>query len=468
MSNPANRFDQNTILGGVKRLILKPELLHKYKKSIHPKNFFETDTSQFAKGLRLILDLLLKHIGDKEALTYRSVQALIHLEYIDEKRADAMHVYGLMEVPSVTEASKDASCFELFTKYLQITAIARNAPDLLKEYNAGRPEDAAKFLSTMLAEVNEVKHPDETDFNMDDFDDILGGKKDHQDVVPFLLGCEHIDGAMGGFERQTLNVFFSTTNGGKSTMGHHLITRCIQMGKYVHITCVEDRPRSFLCKITSALTGINATRLRKQYHTLTTSELQLIEVAKKQISKYVKVDFVYGQGVEFVQRLKLEYDMECKAKDKPVPEVDIIDYTGHISRHSVGEKGHEKMRHAYGVRKDFALANNKICFDFAQVNREGMKNINGKSQHKESSVLTMADLAGSFDVSQVCDSMISINRSDEDRLNYTATLHIAKSRDGEAGGIFRVGTRFDIARYIMSDCVWENAPQELFKVLAKG
>jgi hypothetical protein len=466
MSNVAVRFDPDTILAGVKRLILKPELLHKYRKSIKPKSFYENDTSQFAKGIRLILELLLRHAGDKEALTYLSIGSLITHDYTDDKKSDAMYVYARMENPNVSAMASDGACFELFTKYLQITAIARNAPELLKEYNAGNPEEAAKHLSTMIAEVNEVKHPDALDFKMEDFDDIMRGRKDHVDVIPFYLGCKHIDDATGGFEQQTLNVFFSTPNGGKSSMAHHILTRCIEMKKYAHITCVEDRPRSFLCKLTAAITGINATKLKKQYDSLTTDERRLVEEAKVKINTYIKVDFIYGQGVEFVQRLKLEYDMECRSKNKPVPTVDIIDYTGHIARHSQGEKGFEKMRHAYGVRKDFALANNKIAFDFCQVNREGMKSINGKGAPGSSnSVLTMSDLAGSFDVSQVCDTMISINRSDEDRLNYTSTLHIAKSRDGEAGGIFRVGTRFDIARYVMSDCVWENAPKNLLNVI---
>jgi replicative DNA helicase len=275
------------------------------------------------------------------------------------------------------------------------------------------------------------------------------------------LDCEPLDNAIGGFETQTLNVFISMPNGGKSTMCHHIIKRCFEAQKRVHVTCVEDRPKSFLCKLTACITGIPVSRLRKEFRSLTTDELTQVRRVKELMAKYLKVDFVYGQGVDLIHKTKLEYDLECKVKNIAAPVVDIIDYTGHIAGRSVGDKMYEKMRAAYGARKDFALANNKIAFDFAQVNREGTKRANGDDN------LTMADLAGSFDISQVCDNIISINRNMLDRSDHKATLYVAKARDGEAGGIFKVGTKYHVAQYDMASCSWENAPQDYVRDAVK-
>jgi hypothetical protein len=256
-----------------------------------------------------------------------------------------------------------------------------------------------------------------------------------------------------------LNGFISVPNGGKSTMAHHLLVQCFKHKKYVHITCVEDRPKSFLCKLTAALTGIPVWRLRKEFNNLTSIEKAQIADAKKLMQEYMKVEFVYGQSVETIQKSKLDYDLACKAKGRPAPVVDIIDYTGHIAGRSAGDKMYEKMRVAYGARKDFALANNKIAFDFAQVNRDGTRRMNTDE------ILTMSDLAGSFDISQIFDNIISINRSMIDRSDHKAILHICKSRDGEAGGQFKVRTDFSTARWHMNECEWMNAPADFVRSL---
>src|SRR5690606_15820435 len=108
------------------------------------------------------------------------------------------------------------------------------------------------------------------------------------------------------------------------------------------------------------------------------------------------------------------------------PLINICDYTGHIAESSSGDKTYEKMRNAFAERKNYALIHNKICFDFAQVNREGSKN-----QYIDK-ILTHNDLAGSFNLAQVCDNIISLNRTQQDRIDYTSQLHVCKARDGIA------------------------------------
>jgi hypothetical protein len=185
--------------------------------------------------------------------------------------------------------------------------------------------------------------------------------------------------------------------------------------------------------------------VRKETDSLTDHERALIAQAKKDLQDWVRVDFVYGQGVDSIHKMKQEYDMFCMSRGIPVPIVDIVDYTGHIARLSPGDKMYEQLRNAYASRKDYMLSAGKIGFDFAQVNREGNKRLN------EEKPLTMADLAGSYDLSQVCDNIISINRSDLLRESNQALLHVTKSRDGQVGDSYTVKTRFDIARYDMED-----------------
>lgn len=464
-----NKFDFATICAGVLRLIEKPDLYQKYKKFLDSEFFFYGDTSKNARSLRKLIDLL-KEIdtdrsgeyagGRARGLSIQNVDSCIHHFLPDsELKISVIELFSYMRRDDDLKAkAADIECFRVFTDYLKTLRIAKHAAPMFKEYQEGKADDAAAYLSNMLSEINAIKDPSVYSFDPErNYEDVMVGKDLGyiQDILN--LGCAHIDSELGGFETQTLNVFISTPNGGKSTMCHHIIVQCFKAKKKVHVTCVEDRPKSFLSKLTAAWTGIEVRRLRKEFNNLTTQEKEQIQELKKLMKLYLKVDFVYGQNVDLIHRSKLEYDLECKVNGWTVPVVDVIDYTGHIAGRSDGDKMYEKMRTAYAARKDFALANNKIAFDFAQVNREGSKRMKGNE------VLTMADLAGSFDIAQVCDNIISINRDLLDRMSHKAILHICKARDGDVGGSFQVGTKFHIAQYDMDDCTWINAEKDYVK-----
>lgn len=454
-----NKFDYNTICAGVLRMIQKPELFRRYKKFTEDTEFFfYNDISKPAKSLRNLISQLLSMDSEGKTgdLSIESFDSFLALMPEGEARDDVRNLYARMRVDDIVKAkAADDGCFRNFLDYLKTLRIAKHATPMFQEYQAGNADKASEHMANALAEINEIKDPAVYNFDpVKNYEDVMLGKDVGYIQEVLYLGCEPLDNAIGGFETQTLNVFISMPNGGKSTMCHHIIKRCFEQRKKVHVTCVEDRPKSFLCKLTACITGIPVSRLRKEYRSLTSSELADIERVKKLMAEYLKVDFVYGQGVDMIHKAKLEYDLECKVKGNPAPVVDIIDYTGHIAGQSYGDKMYEKMRTAYGARKDFVLANNKIGFDFAQVNREGTRRANGDDS------LTMADLAGSFDIAQVCDNIISINRNMVDRTEHKATLYVAKARDGEAGGIFRITTKYHIAQYDMNNAEWANASQD--------
>jgi hypothetical protein len=90
-----------------------------------------------------------------------------------------------------------------------------------------------------------------------------------------------------------------------------------------------------------------------------------------------------------------------------------------------------------------------IGLDFAQVNRDGSKKMQGED------IITKNDLASSFDLSRVCDNIITINRNDEQKNRNKAIFYIAKIRDGGNidGNKFEVDTDFDYGRYNLDSAV---------------
>jgi hypothetical protein len=219
---------------------------------------------------------------------------------------------------------------------------------------------------------------------------------------------------------------------------------CIKQKKTAHVTIVEDRPKSFARRLIASITGIPIRRLKNEFHMLTSEENALIAAAKKAIDEYIRVDFIYGESVDAIQKRKLDYDAERKMKGLEPYLVDVMDYTGHIAHLSTGDKKYDQIHRAYSSRKDFALKREKIMFDFAQINREGLKRL-----EDESHFLTHADLAGGFDMSAVCDTIISINRTSKQRDVNKATLYVCKGRDESAGAKIEVVTDFARARWHM-------------------
>jgi hypothetical protein len=217
---------------------------------------------------------------------------------------------------------------------------------------------------------------------------------------------------------------------------------CVKQAVHVHITIVEDTEETFIERLVACLTDLPVKVIRDS-QMWTEEQYRLIKKAESDIAQYVAVQFCYGQSIDVVHQKKMDYETMRIKKGLPPPLVDIVDYTGHIAGKSFGDKKFEKMITAYTARKDYALSTNKIVFDFAQVNRDG-----GKKALDGDGILTITELAGAFDISHVCDNIISINRNDEDNKNKTTRLHICKSRNGDKGVTAKYAVDFSRARHL--------------------
>lgn len=458
MKHIVNRFDFKCVMAGFFRIIENPDLYHRYKDYLEPNLFYYNDVSNDTTSLRILInsfhDMMKEEKTEKPSLVAFRDYLASYKSDSDERYKNARQMYSQYYASKeIRDRINDEGSFDLFRDYLKIMRFIKHQTDIFDSYNAGDMTSAVEFMGKAINEINELKSGQETLFDPNDLESFLF--ESANDYSPsLLLGITPIDSSMGGFEERTLNLFMSVTNGGKSMMAHHIIKQAMKQRMHVHITCVEDRPKSFARKLTSCLTGIEINRLKafsgKNPDKPSTDEREKIKKAQEFMKEFLKVDFIYGQSVEYIHKRKLEYDLDCKIKNKAAPKVDIIDYTGHIAAKSYGDKMYEQMRNAYGQRKDFALETGKICFDFAQVNREGGRRLGDKKS------LDATDLAGSYDLAQVCDNIISINRSEFDKTNNAARLKIVKARDGEVGNEFQITTNFAAAQMVKegSDSIW--------------
>lgn len=442
------RFDFNVICAGFTRVIEDVRMADRFWKHIDPDYFFFGDKTLKVRGFREILKEFRKvcDAGEVSKMTQKYLGTRIGMIYASEEGNEAKSLYNWMfSDPEIRSLSADDGVFGIFLDYIKVLHLLKWSKPFMSDYREGNIKSAIDSMRDILPVIDQVKLAEDYQFSVDDLDSLLPSDT-NTDANRFLIGCPGLDDRLGGYEPQTLNVFLSVTNGGKSMMMQHLLRMCVKQKKSVHITVVEDRPKSFARRLIASITGITINRLKNEFHVLTAQEMGLIEETKKYIKEYVRVDFIYGESVDSIQKRKLDYDLDRKRIGKDPYLVDIIDYTGHIAHLSSGQKKYEQIHAAYSSRKDFALKHNKICFDFAQINREGLKTL-----ENEDHFLTHADLAGGFDMSAVCDTIISINRTSKQRDNNKATLYVCKGRDSDAGVKVEVVTDFARARWLMDE-----------------
>jgi KaiC/GvpD/RAD55 family RecA-like ATPase len=448
----ATKFDFDTICAGVMFMIKNPMYIEKLHRYLDSNLFFVGDESLPARGLRQIVRLI--HEVRKNSGTTTITEEFFHTslrQLMDSDEADeARRLYDNMRTRAdLINKSNDRGCQNVFLDFLRVIQIVKWSHEFTPQYKSGLIAGAVKSIKDLTGELDMVKFEDISEavdlakMSREEVAGLLSMPSEKRGEL-FLLGCPSLDDAVGGFERRALHLFIAATNGGKSMMTHHLISQSIRQGLTVHITIVEDRPKSFFRRLFANVTGIEINRLKYNWNDLTSEELKKVEDARELIARNVKIDFGYGESVDAIHRKKLEYDAERVARGQKPYDVDIVDYTGHIADKSSGEKTYEKFRNAFAERKNYCLINNKIGFDFAQVNRAGFQ------KKQNDMALTHGELAGSYDLSQVCDNIISINRFPSDIAANTATLLISKVKDGitnQEG--HKVGTDFARARWIM-------------------
>jgi len=448
-----SRFDFDSICAGVLFLVKNPGYVEKLHKHLDVDRFFPNDESPNVKALRLIVTVILKirKYDGASLISENYVADRIKSEWDSDTQKLAVRLWtSIMVDPKYVKDSVDKGIQKTFLDFLRVVEIIKWSEEFSSAYKAGHIAHAVKGMKDVTALLDTIRFDgieaisDMSEMDLDGLLKFLAASEKGSDI--FFLGCKELDKDLGGFERRALHLFIGATNSGKSMMSHHLIRQAIEQDKTVHITICEDQPRSFMRRIVAAISGIEIRRLKHESHLFNDEERRQVENAKNLLTQYVRIDYGYGENLEAIHRRKLEYDAELIAKGSKPYDIDIVDYTGHIADKAPGEKTYEKFRNAFAERKNFALIHNKIVFDFAQVNRGGFQ----KQVGKEGTPLNHGDLAGSYDLSQVCDNIISINRSDKDKDNDDVLLSISKVKDGTMKRVgYLVGVEWKCARWLM-------------------
>lgn len=462
--------DEWVLCSSVLMLSQDYNLYKTYKGFLYEHLFLIGNDASYAHTIRFLIRLManLDRENGHDSFTKSGMEAQIKFFEPDTIKAEehCTNYNKLLSKDKIKEAMTDNGTLAAFVKYLQLCQFYRVGTSFKKAVESCDIQEASKLMIDAISGIDKINSGDSVTLDEDMIDkylfseesgtskkdSLMFGKTVSDEGIISDRPCQ-FDDILGGFEPQTLSVFIATTGGGKSMMTQHIIKCSVDQKMHVWVGVLEEREKTFIMRLISSLTGISMSELSRK-NELTKEKIAKIELARKNIKEYVRVEFIGAKPLNVVHKIAEDYDLDLKraGQEHRIPKVNVVDYSGHVAADEKGDSVHNSFRYAYALRKDYALRNRKICFDFAQVNREGMKNM------KTGEVIKIHHLASGYDLSQVCDNIISINRNDTEDIPYNkARLHFCKTRDSANGATMSLNVDF-------GKCSWDmNSSEKILK-----
>lgn len=431
------KFDAQFLRATLFRLMSEPHLCVKFRNYLDPE-MFEINGSH----LKRIAVCLFDWIDTEDKIpTVDGIWSKLQLLPDGPDRDGALAEFNSMKSdPEVIRVSQSDQVFATFLQWLKATAFICEYHGVRENFNSGSFETAYNKMELALNRIKNISVDEVDSAEWNSSLEFLESESKRIDSK-FNLGIDDFDSA-SAFEQQMLVIFVALTGHGKTAMTIHLIRQAVEQGKRIYVACVEDRKVTILRRIYSAITGIPMNEI-KRLCDMSPSQRVMMEEARQKLEKYVTIDFIYGQPLDFVLSRIKEKMAVMRLNNQPVFEIVALDYLQHIAHLSPGDSTHEKVTSSMAKFKDFALSNNLCCVTHQQVNRSG-----AQSQNKEG-LLTMSEMSSSFQAAFVADVIISINRTPEMIEKDEAVLFVAKGREGATDRRYLVKTDFAKARYVM-------------------
>ncbi len=218
----------------------------------------------------------------------------------------------------------------------------------------------------------------------------------------------------GGWERKTIATFIAPTGAGKSMFLVNSACALIEQGLNVLYVTLEMADYKIGLRADSWFSGVSIDDVSKKR-----SEVKTAVAAKAKGRFIIKEWPVKRASVEtirsHVQRLQQTKGFK--------PDAILVDYPDLLrSMKGYGEKRHE-LESNYEELRGLAQELNCVMIVADQTNRGGL----------DLELVTISAIAEAYSKATVCDLIITISRTPEDKFNGTGRMFIAKSRLGADG-----------------------------------
>lgn len=221
----------------------------------------------------------------------------------------------------------------------------------------------------------------------------------------------------GGWERGTISTFIAPTGAGKSHMLVNAGAAAVEQGFNVVYVTLEMADYKIGLRFDSYYSGVELNHIPDH-----AAEVQRTALEKVKGRLFIKE---FPTKAATVQTIR-SYLQRLQAINDFVPDILIVDYAdllrgtrGYTDKRFELEGNYEELR---GLAQEFRM----IVLTADQTNRSGL----------EMEVVTIGQIGESYAKATVCDLIMTVSRTMEDKQANTGRLFVAKSRLGRDGMIF--------------------------------
>ncbi len=236
----------------------------------------------------------------------------------------------------------------------------------------------------------------------------------------------------GGWERKTITTWIAPTGAGKSMFLVNVSCALVEQGYNVLYVTMEMADYKIGLRCDSWYSGIaidDVSKKKVEVQGAINSRAKGRLIIKEWPTKRASVETIRGH----IQRLKQARGIKFDAI--------VVDYPDLLkSMKSYGEKRHE-LEQNYEELRGLAQEEDAVMVVADQTNRGGL----------DLELVTIANIAEAYAKAPVCDVVMTISRTQEDKMNGTGKVLIAKSRLGPDGIIlpFLLNTKNNVRVTIM-------------------
>lgn len=231
----------------------------------------------------------------------------------------------------------------------------------------------------------------------------------------------------GGYERKTITTFIAPTGAGKSMFLVNAACALVEQGLNVLYVTLEMADFKIGLRADSWYSGVaidDVAKDREKVRAAINERAKGRLFIKEWPTKRATVDTIRSHIQRLIQTKEFK------------PDAIIVDYPDLLrSVKSYGEKRHE-LEGNYEELRGLAQETNCIMIVADQTNRGGL----------DLELVTISNIAEAYSKATVCDLILTISRTPEDKMNGTGKLFIAKSRLGADGIVlpFLLNTKTNI------------------------
>jgi len=375
--------------------------------------------------------------------------------YFDEfKRAPANHFEDYI----LDTFSEKESDLELLAEYMDKNIEVLQKGEINKQYilqNLTRVAKYQKYRKVFLKSA-QILGKNNLDTIDKMFSDILVMRLDSeivgQDFTEFTefgyidndenlispTGVEALDKRIRGYYRKELFVWLGATNVGKSWTLVDGAAKCLMKGKKVVYFTLEMSKKAINNRVGMNLTGLRSRESRETEYmeTLDGEEIPITdEILKSTSPKLLKImeDITEVKGVlitiELIEGKTSILDLEnalnmLEIQKNFIPDVVFVDYADEMISTRRFNNDTDAIDNVYRELRGMAKERNLGVVTASQANREGF----------DKKKVGLKHTAGSIGKVRIADTVISLNRTDEEEENNEMRLFAAKVREGSSKG----------------------------------